>query len=59
VSTIEELVAFTLSSDDIEDWAERAAIREYMGGQSRDDAERAAYEDVQRARSKRAVARSL
>lgn len=30
------------------EWAERAAIREYDGGMSRADAERAAYAEVQR-----------
>lgn len=29
-------------------WAERAAIREFDGGMSRDEAEAAAYEDVMR-----------
>lgn len=29
-----------------DDWEERAAIREYSGGMSREDAEAAAYEDV-------------
>lgn len=29
-----------------DDWEERAAIREYDGGQPREDAEKAAYEDV-------------
>jgi len=30
----------------VEQWAERAAIREFEGGQSRADAERAALDDV-------------
>jgi hypothetical protein len=34
--------------DVIERWAERAAIREYEGGQTRQDAERDAFEDVRR-----------
>ena len=29
-----------------EEWSERAAIREYEGGQSRADAERDAFDDV-------------
>lgn len=34
--------------DRFEAWSERAAIREFDGGMAREDAERAAYEDVQR-----------
>lgn len=30
----------------VEEWAERAAIREFEGGLARDDAERAAFDDV-------------
>jgi hypothetical protein len=31
-----------------EDWQERAAIREYCGDQSREEAERGAFDDVTR-----------
>ena len=34
---------------DVSAWAERAAIREFEGGQSRDDAERDALDDVRAA----------
>lgn len=33
----------------VEEWSERAAIREYEGGQSRADAERDALDDVRMA----------
>lgn len=36
----------------VEQWAERAAIREFEGGQSRADAEREALEDVRAAHRK-------
>lgn len=36
----------------VEQWAERAAIREFEGGQSRADAERDALEDVRAAHRK-------
>ena len=36
----------------VEQWAERAAIREFEGGQSRDDAERDALEDIRAAHRK-------
>lgn len=32
---------------DFDDWDERAAIREYDGGLSREEAEAAAYQDIQ------------
>lgn len=31
---------------EFDDWEERAAIREYCGGQSREEAEREAYREV-------------
>ncbi len=36
----------------VEEWAERAAIREFEGGQARADAERDALEDVRAAHRK-------
>lgn len=35
---------------EVDEWEERAAIREYCGGQSRGEAEAAAYEDLHRGR---------
>jgi hypothetical protein len=34
----------------LDEWRERASIREYLGEQSRDEAERAALEDIVQAR---------
>ncbi len=44
--------ALTMTSDEREYWEERAAIREYDGGQSREDAERGALEDLHRKRER-------
>ena len=46
--TIDEIVARTGRSRDevVEAWDERAAIREYLGGLPRDEAEQLALEDT-------------
>jgi hypothetical protein len=42
-----------LDADDLaEQWNERAAIREYLGGATRADAEREAYAEVKRLRTR-------
>lgn len=53
-----ELLIAALPADLHENWRERAAIMEYLGGLAREEAEREAYELVRRSMRPGCVSRS-
>lgn len=42
-----------LTEEETHDWAERAAIREYDGGMTREEAEKAALRDIEERRKRK------